>query len=149
VKVLLQRVSQASVRVEGRLVSEIGAGLLVLIGIERGDTAADAEWFAERTAGLRIFDDEAGRMNRSLLESGGAALVVSQFTLAAATRRGRRPSWDGAAESEVAQPLCDTYIQALERAGVPVRTGRFGARMQVALSNEGPVTILLDPKGDE
>ena len=146
-KVLVQRVSRASVQVGSEVISEIGPGLLVLIGIERGDTAADAEWFADRTAGLRIFEDEDGKMNRSLVETGGAALVVSQFTLAASTRRGRRPSFEGAADPAVAQPLCDVYARALEKSGVTVRTGSFGAMMQVCLCNEGPVTILLDPKG--
>jgi D-tyrosyl-tRNA(Tyr) deacylase len=144
-KVLLQRVSRAEVRVDGRAVARIGGGLLVLVGVERGDRAEDADYMADKTAELRIFPDDAGRMNRSLEQTGGEALVVSQFTLAAATRRGRRPSFSRAAAPEVAEPLVARYADGLRTRGLSVSSGVFGAMMEVESVNRGPVTILLDP----
>jgi len=147
VRLVLQRVSHASVSVDGRLVSEIGPGLLILVGVAVADEGAAgdaAERLAEKVVNLRIFSDDAGKMNRSVSESGGEALVVSQFTLYADTRKGRRPSWTDAARPEVAEPAVEAFAQALETRGVRVGRGIFGADMQVALVNDGPVTILLD-----
>lgn len=141
---LLQRVRSARVTVDGDPVGAIGHGLLALVGVEQGDTPSDAERMAEKTVALRIFSDAAGRFNHSLAEVGGAALVVSQFTLMADTRRGRRPSFTGAAPPELAERLVDTFAAAVGRLGVPVVTGRFRAHMVVALENDGPVTLLLD-----
>jgi len=146
VKVLLQRVRRAAVRVAGETVAEIGAGLLVLLGVEDGDTEEDADYLAEKTAELRIFADGEGRMNRSVLETKGEVLVVSQFTLAASTRRGRRPSFSGAAPPERAEKLYRLYSERLEGLGLSVRRGIFQAMMDVELINDGPVTILLDPR---
>jgi D-tyrosyl-tRNA(Tyr) deacylase len=140
----VQRVDRASVSVEGEVIGRIGLGLLVLLGVARGDGPADAERLAKKTAELRIFPDEQGRFNRSLLDCSGAALVVSQFTLLADTRRGRRPSFIDAAPPADAEPLVDRYIAALRGSGVVVQTGRFGAHMLVSLENNGPVTILLE-----
>lgn len=143
-RAVLQRVTSASVSVAGEVIAAIGPGLLVLVGAARADTPADAELLARKTAELRIFNDEQGKFNRSLLDVRGEALVVSQFTLFADTRKGRRPGFTEAAPPEVAAPLVDAYAAALRGLGVPVATGRFGASMQVALVNDGPVTILLD-----
>jgi D-tyrosyl-tRNA(Tyr) deacylase len=143
-RAVLQRVSQASVTVGDEVVGAIGQGLLILLGIGVGDSEAEARLLAEKTANLRIFADEEGRFNRSLLDIGGEALVVSQFTLYADTRRGRRPSFSDAAPPEIAAPLVDIFADELRRLGVAVSTGRFGAMMRVALVNDGPVTILLD-----
>lgn len=144
-KVLVQRVSRAEVRVAGRVVGRIDRGLLVLVGVERGDTERDVLTLAEKTVHLRVFDDEAGRMNRSLIDVGGSALVVSQFTLAGATRRGRRPSFGAAAPPEVAEPLVTAYVEGVRSRGVPVETGVFRAHMEVESVNDGPVTLMLDP----
>ena len=144
-KVLLQRVSRASVTVEGRQVGEIGRGLLVLLGIERGDDLATVDWNADKTADLRIFPDERNHMNMGLTEVGGAVLLVSQFTLAGSTGRGRRPSFVRAAPPDEAEPLCERFAERLRSKGVEVATGEFGAMMQVELVNDGPVTLLLDP----
>ncbi|ACM04468.1 D-aminoacyl-tRNA deacylase [Thermomicrobium roseum] len=143
-RVLLQRVSEASVTVDGTLVSSIGQGVLLLVGVRHGDDRATAEWLAHKVAHLRIFEDEAGKMNRSLLDVGGSALVVSQFTLYADVRKGRRPSFIEAAPPNEARPLVDTFAETLRALGVPVETGVFGAHMDVALVNDGPVTIWLD-----
>jgi D-tyrosyl-tRNA(Tyr) deacylase len=143
-RALIQRVSEARVSVEGEVVGEIGAGLCVLVGVTHDDDEPAARRLAAKVANLRVFDDEAGVMNRSLVETGGAALVVSQFTLYGDTVRGRRPSWVAAARPEHAAPLVDAFAHALFAAGVPVATGRFGADMQVALVNDGPVTLLLE-----
>jgi D-tyrosyl-tRNA(Tyr) deacylase len=143
-RAVVQRVSQASVTVGDEVVGAIGQGLLILLGIGVGDSEAEARLLAEKTANLRIFADEEGRFNRSLLDVGGEALVVSQFTLYADTRRGRRPSFSDAAPPEIAAPLVDVFAGELRRLGVAVSTGRFGAMMRVALVNDGPVTILLD-----
>ena len=141
---LVQRVSEARVRVDGEIIGEIGAGLCVLVGVTHDDERAHAAKLASRVANLRIFDDESGAMNRSLLETGGAALVVSQFTLYGDTARGRRPSWVAAARPEHAAPLLDAFAAELVALGVPVATGRFRAEMQVALVNDGPVTLMLE-----
>lgn len=143
-RAVLQRVSQASVTVGDEVVGAIGQGLLILLGVGIGDSQAEARLLAEKTANLRIFADEEGRFNLSLLDTGGEALVVSQFTLYADTRRGRRPSFSDAAPPEIAAPLVDIFADELRRLGVAVSTGRFGAMMRVALVNDGPVTILLD-----
>lgn len=147
-KVLLQRVSRAEVRVAGAVVGRIGRGLVVLIGIERDDTPERCDAYADKTAELRIFPDDEERMNRSVVDIGGALLVVSQFTLAAATRRGRRPSFSGAAAPELAVGLYERFVARLRARGLAVETGVFQAMMDVELVNEGPVTILLDPPGE-
>jgi D-tyrosyl-tRNA(Tyr) deacylase len=144
VRAVLQRVSRAAVRVDGETAGAIDDGLLILLGITDGDDYAEAERLAAKTAELRIFSDDEGRFNRSLLDTGGAALVVSQFTLYADLRRGRRPSFDAAARPDVAEPLVEAYAAALERLGITVARGRFGAKMTVELTNEGPVMIILD-----
>ncbi len=143
-RAVVQRVSRARVQVEGRVVGEIGAGIVVLLGVGREDTPAAAAYLAEKIAGLRIFDDEQGKMNRSLREAGGAALVISQFTLFGDVRRGRRPGFERAAPPQQARSLYEEFVRALRGAEVPVETGEFQARMTVELANEGPVTILLD-----
>lgn len=143
-RVVIQRVSAASVTVEGQIVGQIGVGVLVLLGIARDDSSSEATLLAEKVATMRIFPDDEGRFNRSALEVGGAALVVSQFTLYADTRRGRRPSFSEAAPPESAAPLVEAFAVALRRQGLTVATGVFGAHMQVALVNDGPVTIMLD-----
>jgi D-aminoacyl-tRNA deacylase len=145
-KVLVQRVARAEVRVDGAPVGAIGRGLLVFLGVERGDVQEDAGWYAAKTAELRIFPDDDGKMNRSVEEIGGAVLVVSQFTLASSTRRGRRPSFESAAEPDHAQALYGAFVAALTARGVAVATGTFRAAMDVELVNDGPVTILLDPR---
>lgn len=144
-KAVYQRVLSASVAVEGETIASIGRGVLLLVGVEEGDTPAEAALLAEKTAHLRVFEDEAGRMNRSALDVGGSVLAVSQFTLLANTRHGRRPDFLAAARPETARPLFDEAVAALRAAGIAdVQTGRFGADMQVSLINDGPVTILLD-----
>jgi len=148
VKVLLQRVRRAEVRIDEKSVGCIGPGVLVMVGVEQGDRARDADYLADKTAELRIFADAEGRMNRSLEETGGAALVVSQFTLAAVTRRGRRPSYSRAAPPEIAESLYEHFADRLASRGIPVERGVFQAMMDVELVNDGPVTILLDPPPD-
>lgn len=143
-RALIQRVTQANVSVEGKEVSAISAGLLVLVGVQKGDTPSDAEYLARKTAALRIFEDAAGKMNLSVKDKGGQALVVSQFTLAGDTSRGNRPGFDGAAKPEDAKPLYEYYCDCLCKQGVPVATGIFQADMQVALINDGPVTFMLE-----
>jgi len=145
-RVVAQRVSRACVRVDGEVVGEIGRGLLLLVGIEKGDREAEVEALAERIALLRCFQDESGRMNRSLGEVGGAALVVSQFTLCADLRKGRRPSFDGAEEPSRAREQVERFRQTLGRLGIPTQSGRFGAEMAVELVNDGPVTFVLEPR---
>jgi D-tyrosyl-tRNA(Tyr) deacylase len=147
-RALLQRVAEAAVTVDGAEIGRIGAGLCVLLGVEKGDTDAVADRLAERTVELRVFPDDAGRMNRSLIEMGGSLLVVSQFTLVADTRRGRRPGFEPAAPPEVAAPLCERFVAAARRRSVTVATGRFGADMQVHIVNDGPVTFLLDLRAE-
>jgi D-tyrosyl-tRNA(Tyr) deacylase len=143
-RAVIQRVTEASVTVDNQIVGRIGCGLLVLLGIGAGDQLAEATLLAEKIANMRIFADGDGRFNRSALDVGAAALVVSQFTLYADTRRGRRPSFAAAAPPELAAPLVDAFVAALRERGMMVATGVFGAHMQVALLNDGPVTIVLD-----
>jgi len=142
----VQRVTRASVKVGGELVGEIGAGLLVLVGVGREDTEDDARYLAEKIATLRVFDDEGGRMNRSVVEAGGALLVVSQFTLYGDVRRGRRPSWTDSAQPEAAEPLYELFVAEARRRVERVETGSFRSTMEVELVNDGPVTILLDSR---
>ena len=147
---LIQRVVSASVLIDGEIVSEIGSGLLVLVGIEAADTNEDSGWLAVKIASLRIFDDENGVMNKSVVEVGGEALVVSQFTLHALTKKGNRPSYIKAARPEVAIPLYEQFVADIQVAvDRPVKTGSFGANMQVSLINDGPVTIWIDTKNRE
>ncbi|HDD24395.1 MAG: D-tyrosyl-tRNA(Tyr) deacylase [Chloroflexi bacterium] len=143
-RALIQRVSRASVSVGGEVVGAIGRGVVVLVGVTHGDTEEQAEWLARKVAGLRIFEDNAGKMNAGLLDVDGAALVISQFTLYADCRKGRRPGFTDAAPPEVAEPLVEHFAQALQGYGVPVKTGVFGAHMLVEIHNDGPVTILLE-----
>ena len=143
-RAVCQRVSEARVTVDGAVTGEIGAGLLVLLGIERRDEPAEARRLARKVAQLRIFEDEDGKFAHSLLDTDGSALVVSQFTLIADTRKGNRPSFANAAPPEQAEPLYEGFCAALAAEGVPVERGVFGSRMAVALVNEGPVTIVLD-----
>jgi len=144
VRVVIQRVSRASVAVDGEKIAEIGPGLLLLVGVAAADNEAEARKLAIKCAEMRIFSDDDGRFNLSLLDVAGAALVVSQFTLLADVRRGRRPSFEEAARPENAQPIFDAFVEELAGLGVAAETGRFGAKMQVTLINEGPVTIILD-----
>ena len=144
-RIVLQRVRSASVTVEGERISEIGQGLLLLVGVASEDGEAEADWLANKVAGLRVVADEDGKMNRSVVESGGEILAVSQFTLLGDARKGRRPSFVRAAPPGVAEPLFDRFCEGLRAAGVrSVEKGRFGAMMDVALVNDGPVTILLE-----
>lgn len=146
-RLVIQRVREASVSIDGEKVSAIGKGLLVLVGVETGDTEDDVKWLVGKTAGLRIFDDENGVMNMSIQDIDGEALAVSQFTLTASTRRGNRPSYIRAAGHELAVPLYEKYCDLLAEAlGKPVGRGVFGADMKVALVNDGPVTIIIDSK---
>lgn len=143
-RAVLQRVSEARVRVEGQVTGEIGAGMVVLLGVAKADDEAAAERLAEKIIGLRFFNDEDGKMNRSLAEAGGAVLAVSQFTLYADCRKGRRPSFDRAAPAEQARTLYEKFVVALRRRGARVETGVFQALMDVELVNAGPVTLLVD-----
>jgi D-tyrosyl-tRNA(Tyr) deacylase len=145
-RAVLQRVTRASVRVEGETVGEIDKGLVVLLGIAQDDTKQDALYLVEKVINLRIFEDEEGRMNLSVLDAGGALLVVSQFTLYGDTRRGRRPSWIEAAEPQAAEPLYDFFVREAGRSVARVATGVFRRMMEVELVNDGPVTILLDSR---
>jgi D-aminoacyl-tRNA deacylase len=140
----VQRVSEARVRVQGEVVGQIGRGLLVLLGVAAEDDDAEARWLAEKIVGLRVFEDEAGKMNWSLGEASGAMLVVSQFTLLGDCRRGRRPSYATAAPPELAEPLYEVFVQAVRACGIDVATGRFRQHMQVTLTNDGPVTLMVD-----
>lgn len=149
-RVLVQRVREASVTVDGRVTGAIGAGLLLLVGIEAPDSRADSEWLVKKISQLRIFNDDDGVMNRSLLDCGGEVLAVSQFTLFATTKKGNRPGYSRAARPEQSSPMFDEFVQLLGATlGKPVPTGVFGADMQVALVNDGPVTIWLDSKAPE
>ena len=143
-RVLIQRVRSASVAVSGETVGEAGRGILIFIGVTHGDSRTDADWLAKKAAGLRIFEDDEGRMNRSLLDVGGDALIVSQFTLYADCRKGRRPGFDAAGDPSVANELYEYFAERLKAEGVArVATGRFGADMLVSLENDGPATFLL------
>jgi len=141
---VVQRVSHGSVTVEGQRVAEIGPGLVILLGVGQGDGEAQADWLAEKVANLRLFEDDAGKMNRSVLEVGGSAIVVSQFTLYANTQKGRRQAFIAAAPPEVAEPLVDYFAKRLQLHGVPTQTGVFRAHMRVEIHNDGPVTIVLE-----
>ncbi len=145
-RAVIQRVSRAQVTVDGKVTGAVGRGLLVLLGVGKGDESADASYLAEKTAALRIFEDEAGKMNRSAADIGGGVLVVSQFTLFGDCRKGRRPSFDQAAPPAEADRLYQEYTQFLRIKGLTVETGVFQAMMQVELNNDGPVTILLDSR---
>lgn len=146
-RAVVQRVASASVSIDGQTVGEIGCGLLVLLGVANGDTADDADWLARKVAALRIFADADDKMNLAVAEAGGRVLVVSQFTLIASTRKGSRPSFNDSAKPDLAIPLYEGFVRQLESVlGQPVATGRFGARMQVALVNDGPVTLVLDSR---
>ena len=143
-RAVIQRVKRCRVSVGGETVGEIGAGLLVLVGVAQNDTQAAAQYLADKVAGLRVFEDAEGKMNRSVAEAGGAVLVVSQFTLYGDVRRGKRPSFDAAARPEHARRLYEYFVERLRAAGLPCQTGRFQEMMDVELVNDGPVTILLD-----
>jgi D-aminoacyl-tRNA deacylase len=144
VRVVLQRVSAASVTINGRVAGAIGAGFCLLVGFTHADTVAQVDWMAEKVAGLRLFSDSEGKMNLGLQETGGAVLVVSQFTLYGDAAKGRRPSFIDAARPETAIPLYERFIGALRDRGLEVATGEFGADMQVSIENDGPVTLILD-----
>lgn len=146
-RLVIQRVSHSSVTVDGKVISSIGKGLMVLVGVENGDTEEDAKWLANKTAGMRIFEDEQGVMNRSVVEIDGQLLAISQFTLTASTKKGNRPSYIRAAGHETAIPMYEKYCELLsEAAGRPVQKGIFGADMKVDLLNDGPVTIIIDSR---
>lgn len=149
-RLVIQRVTHASVTIEGKVKSAIGPGLLILVGVESADTTEDVDWLVRKVAALRIFDDDQGVMNRSVQDINGEALVVSQFTLFASTKKGNRPSWLKAAPHNISVPLYEAFCQRLSEAiGKPVGTGEFGADMKVELLNDGPVTILMDTKNKE
>ena len=149
-RAVIQRVTHASVTIQGKMKAEIGGGFLILLGIEQSDNQEDIEWLTRKIIGLRVFDDEAGVMNRNILETDGDIIVVSQFTLMASYKKGNRPSWIRAAGHEVAIPLYNTFVNQLSEAlGKPVGTGEFGADMKVELLNDGPVTICMDTKNKE
>ena len=146
-RVLLQRVSSSKVVVAGEIVGQIGKGFTLLVGITHSDTKAQADWLANKIAGIRLFEDDAGKMNKSLLDVGGAALVVSQFTLAADTSRGNRPGFSAAAPPSDGQRLYEYFANKLSEIGIQTQTGQFGADMKVGLLNDGPVTIWMDTDG--
>ncbi len=143
-RAVLQRVSEASVTVQDQVLGAIGTGLAILVGVTHGDDESDARWLAQKIATLRIFEDDAGKFNRSALDVGAAALVVSQFTLYASSNRGRRPDFIDAARPEIAEPLIERFVALLREQGLKVETGKFQARMLVRIANDGPVTIILD-----
>lgn len=143
-RALVQRVSYGSVKVNGRIVGQIDRGFVVLVGVTHSDTTAEADWLAEKVAGLRVFEDEQEKMNLSLLDVGGGVLVVSQFTLYGDARKGKRPSFSDAARPETAEPLVDHFVAQLRGHGLMVATGVFGAMMQVEIHNDGPVTLMLE-----
>ena len=149
-RIVIQRVRRASVTIDGKIKSHIGQGYLILLGIEQNDSGEDIEWLSKKVAGLRIFDDENGVMNKSILDIDGEILVVSQFTLMASTKKGNRPSWFRAATHDISIPLYQEFCKVLSSAiGKEVQTGEFGADMKVELLNDGPVTILMDSKNKE
>ena len=143
-RAVVQRVRSALVMVEGEEVGRIGPGLMILLGVRKGDTEKNARWLAEKIAGLRIFEDSQGKMNLSATETGGSALVVSQFTLYGDCRKGRRPGFDKAAPPDVAESLYNNFVKYIEEAGIPVSTGRFQAKMLVRIENDGPVTLIVE-----
>ena len=149
-RAVIQRVSEASVKVNGKITGAIKEGLLILVGIEDADTEEDIDWLTKKIAGCRIFNDENGVMNRSVMEVGGGLLAVSQFTLMASTKKGNRPSYIRASKGDFAEPMYEKFCQALEReSGIKVEKGIFGADMKVSLLNDGPVTIIIDTKNKE
>jgi D-tyrosyl-tRNA(Tyr) deacylase len=149
-RAVIQRVSEASVTVEGAIIGQIQRGLMVLVGIVNEDDALDIEWLSNKIINMRIFDDENGVMNKSVVEVGGAVLLISQFTLHASTKKGNRPSYIAAAKPEISIPLYEAMIQHLQKdLGAPIQTGKFGADMKVTLINDGPVTITIDSKNKE
>ncbi len=149
-RIVIQRVTEASVTIEGRVHGQIKQGYLILLGVCEDDTREDVEWLVRKVVGLRVFDDENGVMNRSIMDVGGDILVVSQFTLYASYKKGNRPSWLRAARHEISVPLYELFCQLMsETIGKPVQTGEFGAMMQVSLVNDGPVTICMDTKNKE
>ena len=143
-RLVIQRVKQANVSVNGNVVGQCGHGLCILAGVKIGDTEAEAKWLAQKVAGLRVFEDDEGKMNRSVLDVGGSALVISQFTLYADARKGRRPDFVQAAPPDVAGPLVEKFVEFLRAEGVPTQTGVFGALMLVEIHNDGPVTLILE-----
>ena len=145
-RVVLQRVSSASVAIDGAATGDIGPGLVLLLGIAKEDTRRDVEYVVDKCAGLRIFGDENGKMNRSLMDVGGEVLMISQFTLFGDTRKGRRPSFEGAAPPDLAEPLYELAVERLREKGIRVATGRFGAFMEVSLVNDGPVTLTVESR---
>ncbi|MBR4040113.1 MAG: D-tyrosyl-tRNA(Tyr) deacylase [Clostridia bacterium] len=145
-RLVIQRVLESSVKVDGNVVGSIGKGFMVLCGVEQGDTLDDVKYCVEKTAGLRIFEDEAGKMNRSIMDDGGEILAISQFTLHGDARHGRRPSFSTAARPDVAVPMYEAYCKGLREKGIHVETGIFQADMKVSLINDGPVTMLLDSR---
>jgi len=144
VKAVVQRVRHACVSVGGERIAQIGAGMVVLLGVAEGDSEKQARWMADKLASLRFFEDEQGKMNLSIQETGGSALCISQFTLLGACRKGRRPSFSAAASPDLAEPLYDTFCELLQERGIGVFRGIFGAHMQVELCNDGPVTLIVD-----
>jgi D-tyrosyl-tRNA(Tyr) deacylase len=149
-RAVLQRVTEASVKVDGKITGAIKEGLLILVGVEDADTQEDIEWLTKKIAGCRIFNDENGVMNRSVMEIGGGLLAVSQFTLMASTKKGNRPSYIRASKGPVAEPMYEKFCQTLEKeSGIKVEKGIFGADMKVSLLNDGPVTIIMDTKNKE
>jgi D-tyrosyl-tRNA(Tyr) deacylase len=149
-RALVQRVREASVAVDGNVTGAIGPGALVFVGVTDGDSTDDRDWLVHKVVNLRIFDDDAGVMNKSILDAGGNILAVSQFTLYASTKKGQRPSWSTAARPDIAQPIFNAFVATLSTVlGKPVETGIFGAHMRVALINDGPVTIWLDSRTRE
>ncbi len=145
-RVVLQRVTSASVEIDGETTGEIGPGLVLLLGIAKEDTQRDVEYVVDKCAGLRIFGDENGKMNRSLMDVAGEVLLISQFTLFGDTRKGRRPSFEGAASPDLAEPLYELAVERLKEKGIRVATGRFGAFMEVELVNDGPVTLTVESR---
>ena len=145
-RAVIQRVKESSVKAESQIIGQTGFGLLVLLGVAQGDSPSDADYLVNKITNLRIFEDTKGKMNRSLLETGGDMMAVSQFTLLADCRKGRRPSFAGAAEPELAAELYDFFVKQVRSMGITVATGRFGSMMEVALINEGPVTIILESR---
>lgn len=145
-RLVIQRVLESSVRIDGNLVGSIGSGFMVLCGVEEGDTQDDVRYCVDKTVNLRIFEDEAGKMNRSILDAGGSILAISQFTLHGDVRHGRRPSFIKAARPDVAVPMYEAYCEGLRASGVHVETGIFQADMKVSLINDGPVTLLIDSR---
>jgi D-tyrosyl-tRNA(Tyr) deacylase len=148
-RIVLQRVRSGRVSVEGQVIAEIDRGLVILVGVGHGDGESEARWLAEKCAGLRVFEDQAGKTNLSIQDVEGEAIVVSQFTLYADTRKGRRPSFVGAAPPEVAEPLVERFAEILQAHGIPTKTGQFGAHMLVEIDNDGPVTIMLEKEPQE